>query len=91
MKNGRLYTVTYDIPNDSRRIKLANLLKSYGERVQLSVFECWLEAAELEELKQRASRLVQTAEDSVRFYRIGGSVDVLGLGLSTADRAFVIV
>ena len=35
----RLYAVAYDIPDDTRRVKLANLLKSYGERVQLSVFE----------------------------------------------------
>ncbi|BDG22408.1 hypothetical protein TthSNM17_20700 (plasmid) [Thermus thermophilus] len=32
----RLYAVAYDIPDDTRRVKLANLLKSYGERVQLS-------------------------------------------------------
>ncbi len=35
----RLYTIAYDIPDDTRRVKLANLLKSYGERVQLSVFD----------------------------------------------------
>ena len=39
----RLYAVAYDIPDDTRRIKLASLLKSYGERVQLSVFECYLD------------------------------------------------
>jgi CRISPR-associated protein Cas2 len=27
-----LYAVAYDIPDDTRRIKMANLLKSYGER-----------------------------------------------------------
>ncbi|MFX8926207.1 CRISPR-associated endonuclease Cas2, partial [Acinetobacter baumannii] len=34
--------VAYDTPSDSRRAKLARLLKGFGERRQFSVFECRL-------------------------------------------------
>jgi CRISPR-associated protein Cas2 len=36
------YLVSYDIPDDRRRTRLAKLLKDYGGRVQYSVFECLL-------------------------------------------------
>lgn len=64
----RLYIVTYDIPCDKRRNKIANLLEGYGQRVQLSVFECFLNPSKYEELKQRLKRVVNLEEDSIRFY-----------------------
>ena len=60
----RLYAVAYDIPDDTRRVKLANLLKSYGERVQLSVFECYLDERLLEDLRRRARRLLDLGQDA---------------------------
>ena len=38
-----LIVVSYDIPDDRRRLRLANTLKDFGIRVQYSVFECRLE------------------------------------------------
>ncbi len=76
----RLYAVTYDIPDDTRRVKLANLLKSYGERVQLSVFECYLDEDLLEDLRRRARRLLDLSQDALRIYPVAGRVEVLGLG-----------
>ena len=32
------YVIAYDIPNDRRRQKIADLLEGYGKRVQYSVF-----------------------------------------------------
>ena len=77
---GRFFVVAYDITDDGRRVKVANLLKSYGERVQLSVFECWLTVAEFKLLKQRLGERIDLASDSVRFYRPEGDVEVLGAG-----------
>jgi CRISPR-associated protein Cas2 len=37
-----LYVISYDIPDDKRRKKIADLLEGYGQRVQYSVFECQL-------------------------------------------------
>jgi len=38
-----LILVSYDVPDDRRRTKIAALLKDFGERVQYSVLECLLE------------------------------------------------
>ncbi|MFD3005216.1 CRISPR-associated endonuclease Cas2 [Thermus tengchongensis] len=87
----RLYTIAYDIPDDTRRIKLANLLKSYGERVQLSVFECYLDEGLLEDLKARARRLLDLSQDALRIYGVQGEVQVLGVGPVYGDAGFTVV
>jgi len=68
----QLYVITYDIPCDKRRKKIADLLEGYGQRVQLSVFECLLNKRKYEELKQRLHKWVKLEEDSVRFYPLSG-------------------
>lgn len=87
----RLYTIAYDIPDDTRRVKLANLLKSYGERVQLSVFECYLDEGLLEDLKARARRLLDLSQDALRIYGVQGEVQVLGAGPVYGEVDFVVV
>lgn len=64
--------VTYDIPVDKRRKKIADLLEGYGQRVQYSVFECVLEKEKYLELRLRLKKLVQLPEDSVRIYPLSG-------------------
>lgn len=87
----RLYAVSYDIPSDNRRVKIANALKSYGERVQYSVFECWLSSAELAELTKRLERLFEPEEDSIRIYPTGAEVKMMGQGSATENPALLIV
>ena len=65
-----LVLVTYDIPDDKRRTKLATFLEGYGRRVQKSVFECFLSLSEMKALYQSVQRRVQLQEDNVRFYWI---------------------
>lgn len=62
------YIITYDIPDDRRRKKIADLLEGYGSRVQYSVFECVLSKGQYEELKKRLGKIFKTGEDSLRFY-----------------------
>jgi CRISPR-associated protein Cas2 len=62
------YIITYDIPCDKRRRKVAKLLEGYGQRVQYSVFECVLNSSKYQELQRRLTKRVNLAEDSVRFY-----------------------
>ena len=76
----RLYAVAYDIPDDTRRVKLANLLKSYGERVQLSVFECYLDEELLNDLRTRARKVLDLSQDALRIYPVSGEVQILGVG-----------
>ncbi|WP_117236921.1 CRISPR-associated endonuclease Cas2 [Thermus sediminis] len=88
----RLYAVAYDVADDTRRVKLANLLKSYGERVQLSVFECYLDEELLQDLKARARRVLDLGQDALRLYPVRGEVEVLGGGpLGAQDPSFVVV
>lgn len=78
------FLVTYDIPHDGRRLKIATLLEGYGQRVQFSVFEIWVTDAMQHELEQTLRKLIDAEEDSVRFYRLcascQGRVMILGRG-----------
>lgn len=64
--------VTYDIPEDKRRTKIHKVLKSYGQWVQLSVFECHLTDTQYAKLRSRLSKLIQPNQDSVRFFFLCG-------------------
>ena len=50
--------VTYDIPNDRRRLKVMKTLEGYGDRVQYSVFECLITNATYGQLRQRLGKLI---------------------------------
>ena len=91
MGRSRLFAIAYDIPSDNRRVRTANVLKSYGERVQYSVFECFLDSKELRELKERLLRVIDEGEDSVRIYPIGTPVDILGIGEQRQDEDLILV
>jgi CRISPR-associated protein Cas2 len=84
-----LIVVSYDIPNDRRRARLAHALKNFGARVQLSVFECLLENEELERLRVKLSHLTDPEEDSVRIYRLcetcRARVEIQGRGERSED------
>ena len=45
-----LIVVSYDVPDDRRRTRLAHILKDFGERVQYSVFECRLDERALRDI-----------------------------------------
>lgn len=75
--------VSYDISNDKRRTKVHNILKSYGQWVQFSLFECDLTETQYAKLRSRLHRYLQNEEtDSVRFYFLceccRGKVERLG-------------
>ena len=89
--SARLYAVAYDIPHDNRRTKLANVLKSYGERVQYSVFECWLTPAEASELGQELAECIASDHDSVRIYRVRDSVRCLGVAKATPQLETLVI
>lgn len=70
-----LVLVVYDVSDDQRRNRLATFLEGYGRRVQYSVFECFLDLAEMRKLHQLVAARVNEGEDNVRFYWI--SADAL--------------
>jgi CRISPR-associated protein Cas2 len=69
------FLVAYDVATDTaqgrkRLRKVAQVCEAHGQRVQKSVFECTLNAAELEVLVHRLWRVMEPMEDSLRIYRL---------------------
>ena len=66
------YLVTYDIANDKRRTKLADILSEYGARVNYSVFEIELNETKKERLLTEITlkKLINKKYDSLRFYHL---------------------
>ncbi len=65
-----IYIISYDIPEDRVRARLAKLLEGHGIRVQYSVFECDLTPAQFRKLRREIEYLIDTAVDNVRIYPI---------------------
>jgi CRISPR-associated protein Cas2 len=70
--------ITYDVSTETeagkRRLrKVAKQCVNYGQRVQNSVFECSLNAAQLVKLQALLCDLIDPNEDSLRFYLIGNN------------------
>jgi CRISPR-associated protein Cas2 len=64
-----IVVVSYDIQHDRRRGRIHKTLKSYGQWVQFSVFECDLDRTNYLKLRDRLDRLLKSEEgDSIRFY-----------------------
>ncbi len=68
MKN-TLWVVAYDISDARTRTRVSNILKDHGERVQYSVFECWLSETVLQELREKVRTVINQGDDhQVRWY-----------------------
>lgn len=75
-----MLVVTYDVDTTNtlgaRRLrKVARLCERYGMRVQNSVFEVLVDAAQLVTLKAELKKVIDEESDSVRFYRLGNSYE----------------
>jgi len=60
--------VSYDIADEKRLRKVALCLEDYGQRVQYSVFECYLTESQLNRLNTRLKKLIEPEEDKLRLY-----------------------
>lgn len=73
-----LILVAYDVNTEDqagrkRLRKVAKKCVNYGQRVQNSVFECTVDAAQYKLLKADLCELIDLEKDSLRFYNIGNS------------------
>ncbi len=71
-----LVLVTYDVNTETaagrkRLRKVAKACVNHGQRVQNSVFECLLDAAQYAMFKAQLTALIDPAADSLRFYHLG--------------------
>ena len=67
--------ITYDVATDSlegrRRLRrVAKVCEGFGQRVQKSVFECVVNAVELEQVLHRLRKEIDLEHDSLRIYRL---------------------
>lgn len=62
------WIVSYDIPSNKRRARVARILEGYGRRVQYSVFECEIGSEKCDQLVSRLNREIDPDEDDIRLY-----------------------
>jgi len=70
--------VSYDVSTKTssgikRLRKISEVCVDYGLRVQNSVFECNVDPAQWESMKDRLLSLYNSKEDSLRFYFLGSN------------------
>ncbi len=84
--------ICYDITDDRKRLRAANTLMRYGERVQRSVYECHLSRREAEAVMRELEAIIDRTADRVRFYplceRDRAAIVVEGGPALTADERF---
>lgn len=71
-----LVLITYDVNVEDaagrRRLRqIAKQCVNYGQRVQNSVFECLVDAAQCKQLQHTLCSIMDEEKDSLRFYYLG--------------------
>ena len=91
--------VTYDIDTTcasgkKRLVRIAAKCLDHGVRVQNSVYECELNAAQLRSLQSELEVLIDPSADRVLLYNLGnaweGRCTCLGKGIDLRNDSFVI-
>lgn len=86
-----LVLVAYDVSTVTRagrrRLRrVAKICENFGQRVQNSVFECWVDFSQFIEFRARISAEIDPETDSLRFYMLGtnwhGRVEHVGAKVS---------
>ncbi|MBQ4863006.1 CRISPR-associated endonuclease Cas2 [Pseudoalteromonas sp. MMG013] len=63
------YVICYDTPCDKRRYRIDKTLAGYGERIQLSVYECCLSESQFTRLRHQIRQIV-TDDDALNYYPV---------------------
>ena len=86
-----LVLITYDVNTETadgkRRLRrAAKTCVDHGQRVQNSVFECLVDAAQLALLRAKLTDIIDPKKDSLRFYQLGNNYQakVEHIGLAPA-------
>ena len=86
--------ISYDISEDKRRTKIHNILSSYGQWMQYSLFECELTKTEYAKLRSRLNKIINSETDSIRFYFLCGccqnKIERIGGELVRDDTVFFV-
>lgn len=92
------YLICYDICDDKRLRLVFKTMRSYGDHLQYSVFECQLTAADLARCRAALAAIIHHEEDQVLFVNLGPSdgrgervISALGKPYSKFDSPCIIV
>jgi CRISPR-associated protein Cas2 len=85
------YIVTYDVSDAKRLRRVYRVMRGYGRHLQLSVFQCELDARERVELGVKLREEINHDEDQVLFVDLGpaegrGAVSIESLGRAYAPQ-----
>jgi len=87
MPEGKWHLVCYDVRDEKRLRRAAKKLEGRGQRLQYSVFRCWLTPADLQQLRWELTELLKP-EDDVLFIPIcEGCVRGIRVTHSTQNQA----
>ena len=78
--------ITYDVnitsSHGAKRLRnVAKACLDHGKRVQNSVFECILTEAQYIKLKNQIESIIDSEQDSIRFYILGKDWNLIGMKL----------
>lgn len=95
-----LVLITYDVSTEDsagrkRLRQIAKQCVNYGQRVQNSVFECLLDAAQCRSLQAKLCKIMDPERDSLRFYYLGdryeGKIEHFGAKASYSPEDTLII
>ena len=94
MQGTHWWLICYDVFDPDRLRKAAKHLEGYGERMQYSVFRCWLNPRGMEQLRWELTELL-LPEDDVLFIplcnRCAEGIEALGLPIEKYDARDVVI
>jgi len=70
MVRKKLYLTSYDIAENDARNQISEYLSGYGQRVNLSVFECMVTKAQLKLIKAELTQLSDNNSDTILIYLV---------------------
>lgn len=91
MVRRELYLVSYDIQEDKSRSATSQYLLGYTTGRQKSVYECWLTAAELVQVRSYLEALLETG-DNLHIFKLPTAqrAEYLGRATSLNKRAIIV-
>lgn len=63
MNGARWWLVCYDVRDAKRLRKCARHMEGYGDRVQYSIFRCWMTERQKERLRWELTEMLQSEDD----------------------------
>lgn len=65
------FLIAYDIPDDQRRLDVADAILSFGDRIQFSVYIVDTSRLRLARLRRQLAEIIDEDEDSLMFCDLG--------------------